>query len=70
MEWVIVRFPRVRDVFIDQRLVGQTNLLLSTKAGPQRFDLGPGGGYRPVQKKVTVANTDVDDPLVIAFLEG
>lgn len=70
MEWVIVRFPRTRDVFIDDRLVGVTNHLLATHAGPQVFDLGPGGGYRPSRKRVTVTDTVPEDPKIVMFLES
>jgi hypothetical protein len=70
MEWVIVRFPRTRDVYIDHRLVGVTNRLLATFAGPQVFDLGPDGGYQPSQKKITVKGTLSEDPKIILFAEA
>jgi hypothetical protein len=67
MEWVIVRFPRSRDVYIDGRLVGATNEILTTVAGPQTFDLGPGGDYRPPERLVTVSDTAPDAPQVVRF---
>ncbi len=67
MEWIEVQFRGVRDVFIDKRLVGATNTLLVTREGPQLVNLGPGGGYRPRNRQVTVTNTAADDPMVVKF---
>jgi hypothetical protein len=69
MEWVIVRFSRTRDVFINDRRVGVTNRILASFAGPQVIDLGAGGGYTPPRKKVTLKGTIREDPAIILFGE-
>jgi hypothetical protein len=67
VEWIKVTFPAVRDVFIDDRLVGATNKLLLTREGRQKIDLGPDGGYRPRSKHITVTDTAADDPKIVEF---
>ena len=41
MEWVMVTYPLVRDVFIDGRRSGQTNTLLVVAEGSHLFDPDP-----------------------------
>ncbi|MGH7342523.1 MAG: hypothetical protein ACREKH_18725 [Candidatus Rokuibacteriota bacterium] len=67
MEWVEVQFPATRDVFIGNRLVGATNTLLTTREGPQTIHLGPGGGYKPRERRVNVTGTAADDPMTVIF---
>ena len=69
MEWVIVRYPTKRKVFMDGNSIGDTNVVLAIEAGPHVFDLGPGGGYTPARDKRTVKDTSSDDPLEIQFHE-
>lgn len=67
MEWVIVTYPRTRDVFIDTRRSGQTNRLLIVSEGTHEFHLGVPVDYRPRKRVVPVTDTTPDDPLKIAF---
>jgi hypothetical protein len=57
MEWVVVKYPRVRDVFIDGRRSGETNRLLVVAEGTHRFDLGMPPDYAPDRQIVTVTDT-------------
>lgn len=67
MEWVIVRYPRVRDVFIDGRRSGPTNRMLIVRAGTQTFDLGSPVDYTPQQQRIVVTNTTAAAPRLIDF---
>jgi len=67
MEWVMVTYPRVRDVFIDGRRSGQTNRLLIVGEGTHMFDLGTPPDYRPTKRTVTVTDTSPAAPMIIDF---
>ena len=67
MEYVRVKFPTDRYVYIDDERNGQTNDVLRVDAGTHIFDLGPLKNYRPPTRKVRVENTTVLEPLEIAF---
>jgi hypothetical protein len=67
MEWIIVDYPRVRDVFVDGRRTGQARELLIVREGTQVFDLGVPADYQPSKRKVRVTNTSEADPMTIAF---
>ena len=67
MEWVVVFFPNKRDVFIDGRRSGETEVKLIVSTGRHRFSLGVPRNYKPLHKDVTVKNTTVLTPQSIAF---
>jgi hypothetical protein len=67
MEYVRVKFPTDRFVYIDDEQDGQTNDVLRVDAGTHIFDLGPLKNYRPASRKVVVKDTTVLEPLEIAF---
>lgn len=67
MEWVIVRYPRIRDVFIDGRRSGPTNHLLIVREGTQTFHLGLPVDYRPQRQTVVVTGTSAANPQLIDF---
>lgn len=67
MEWVMVVHPRTRDVFVDGRRSGQTNVVLIVAKGTHRFDLGTPLDYTPRRRDVKVVGTSPLDPLEIAF---
>ncbi|MGH8587639.1 MAG: hypothetical protein ACREWE_16140 [Gammaproteobacteria bacterium] len=67
MEWVIVKYPRMRDVFIDGRRSGPANLMLIVREGTQTFDLGTPIDYRPSRRTVAVTGTSAADPAMIEF---
>ena len=66
-EFVVVSYPRVRDVFIDGRRSGQTNQLLVVGEGEQEFDLGSPVDYRPRRRVVVVTGTTDNSPQRIRF---
>lgn len=67
MEFVKVTFPTDRFVYIDDEQNGKTNDVLRVDTGTHIFDLGNLKNYRPAQRKVTVQDTTVLEPMVIAF---
>ncbi|MGH8593081.1 MAG: hypothetical protein ACREX9_12905 [Gammaproteobacteria bacterium] len=67
MEWVIVNYPRVRDVFVDGRRSGPTNLLLIVREGTQTVHLGTPVDYQPARRTLTVTGTSAADPEMIKF---
>ena len=67
MEYVKVRFPTDRLVYIDGEENGSTNEMLRVEAGTHVFELGNLANYRPAARKVTVQDTTALEPLEIAF---
>ena len=67
MEWMIVNYPRVRDVFVNTRRWGQTNHLLVIGPGTWTISLGQPVDYLPEQQPVTVANTTAASPQEVTF---
>ena len=67
MEYVVVRFPTRRLVYIDDEENGATNDVLRVDAGTHVFSLGNVANFRPAQRTVTVADTSVLEPLEIRF---
>jgi hypothetical protein len=67
MEYVIVRYPTRRLVYIDDEENGYTNDVLRVDAGTHVFALGNLDNFRPAQRSVTVEDTSVLEPLEIKF---
>jgi hypothetical protein len=67
MEWVMVRYPRVRDVFVGGRRWGETNRLLIVREGTQEFHLGDPVDYAPPKRRVKVTRTSAAAPMRIDF---
>lgn len=67
MEYVIVKYPDTRDVYIDDVLNGQTNEILYIDAGTHTFDLGKPEDYLPDEQDVVVSGTNVLTPMEITF---
>ena len=67
MEYVIVRYPTRRLVFIDDEQNGYTNDVLRVDAGTHVFALGSPANYRPAQRTVAVADTSALEPLEVRF---
>jgi hypothetical protein len=67
MEYVIVRYPTRRLVYIDDEENGTTNDVLRVDAGTHVFSLGNLDNFRPAQRTVTVEDTSVLEPLEIKF---
>ncbi len=67
MEYVLVIYARVRDVFVDGRRSGVTNRLLIVPRGTHEFSLGIPVDYRPPDQTLPVAGTNAASPLKIVF---
>ncbi|HWD22368.1 MAG TPA: hypothetical protein VG591_04485 [Burkholderiales bacterium] len=67
MEYVKVKFPTRRLVYVDEEENGYTNELLRVDAGTHVFELGNLANFRPASRTVTVRDTTVLEPLEIAF---
>jgi hypothetical protein len=67
MEYVIVRFPTRRRVYIDGEDSGCTNDVLRIDAGTHRFALGNLDNFRPASRTVAVKDTSVLEPLEVRF---
>ena len=66
MEYVVVRYPQVRDVRIDGQTAGKTNATLMVEKGHHIFDLGEPLDYAPPTVEKNVQNTVPEAPLIIA----
>lgn len=69
MEYVIVRYPEERDVFVDDQQVGKTNQTLDIETGHHTFSLGGPADYTPVDQTVAVSGTNPIIPLEIEFTQ-
>lgn len=68
MEYVIVKYPDVRDVFVDDQPVGKTGQTLEIQTGHHRFTLGEPVDYTPPVQDVVVAATNPIIPMEIEFM--
>lgn len=67
MEYVIVRFPTRRLVYIDDEENGYTNKVLRVDAGTHVFTLGNLANFRPASRTLRVRDTNVLEPLEVKF---
>jgi hypothetical protein len=67
MEYVIVKFPTRRLVYIDEEKNGYTNDVLRIDAGTHLFRLGHLDNFRPASRTLTVKDTSVLEPLQLRF---
>lgn len=67
MEFVIVKYYRKRNVFMDGNPNGKTNETLRVEEGTHKFDLGGHKNYSPVFIKARVMNTTQIKPMEIEF---
>jgi hypothetical protein len=67
MEYVIVRYPTRRLVYIDDEKNGYTNDVLRIDAGTHVFTLGHLDNFRPASHTATVKDTTVLEPLRLSF---
>lgn len=65
--WVIVPFPVVRDVYVDDVRCGQTNTSFSVQLGTHKFDLDVPKDYQPAVIEASIDGTPVN-PTVVTFL--
>lgn len=67
MEYVVVKYYRKRNVFMDGNLVGKTGETLMVQEGTHRFDLGQPKNYTPTYRKASVTATISTDPMTVTF---
>jgi hypothetical protein len=67
MEYVIVKFPTRRLVYIDDEKNGYTNEVLRVDAGTHVFRLGNVANFRPASRTLKVKDTTVLEPLQLKF---
>jgi hypothetical protein len=67
IQWMIVHYPRLRDVFIDGLRAGMTEDTLPVREGTQRVHLGTPMDYDPPKRKVKVTDTTEDAPKEVSF---
>jgi len=68
MEYIIVKYPKHREVIIDGEPSGFTNMILMVQNGHHQIDLAGEADYSPVKLIVMVKNTDVDFPMKIELV--
>lgn len=67
MQYVKVRYPTRRIVYIDGARNGYTNQVLRVDAGTHVFQLGNLANFEPAFRRVMVRDTTLLEPLEIAF---
>lgn len=67
MEFVVVRYPSCRPVFMDGQDAGETARMLFVEEGHHVFDLGDPRDYGPPELEVEVTGTTAVTPLELAF---
>ncbi len=67
LQWVVVDYPRVRDVFVDGRRWAATNEIFLVSEGTHRFDLGAPRDYTPTKRTATVEQTSPQAPMHLEF---
>jgi hypothetical protein len=70
MEYVKVKYPTSRTVFIDGAESGQTNTVLRVGRGTYTINLGEPRDYTPMWRRPTVQNTGVNSPMEVEFEEA
>ncbi len=67
MEFIIVKYPSSRTVYIDGTRAGFTNEIMVLETGNHEFDLGKPEIYAPQRIDREVKDTAVTDPMVLVF---
>ena len=67
MEFVCVKFPSARTVYIDRAPGGSTNETLQVNRGVHRFDLGEPRDYAPSFRRRHVKDTTPIRPMEVCF---
>lgn len=67
MEFIVVRFPRKRSVFIDGEETGETGERLRVEEGTHTINLGDPRDYVPKWRRPTVTGTTSIEPMEIEF---
>ena len=64
--WVLVTYPTVRDVYVDDAKSGVTNTAFDVQLGTHKFDLDQPQDYKPDSVTALIDGTPIT-PTVIAF---
>jgi len=67
MEYLIVRFPESRNVWIDGVPQGRTDIVLELEAGTHDITLAPPHDFSPLGQTVLLQNTAPLDPCRVEF---
>ncbi len=66
-QWILVTFPEVRDVLVDDTVCGTTNKVMMVQLGTHKITLGGAQNYVSPPMPVTVYNTTQQKPMVLVF---
>lgn len=66
-QFVRVRYPTDRIVYVDGAQGGRTNRVLRVGQGTHVFDLGPRVNYKPARRKAVLVGTTSTEPLELSF---
>ena len=66
-EWILVDFPEVRDVLVDDTICGTTNKPMMVQLGHHTITLGGDQNYISPLMPVAVFNTSKQMPMVLVF---
>jgi hypothetical protein len=66
-QWILVTFPEVRDVLVDDTLCGTTNKPMIVQLGTHTITLGGTQNYTSPPMPVQVFNTSRAKPMVLIF---
>jgi hypothetical protein len=67
MEYIIVRYPHERTVFIDDNENGKTSKRLRVEQGTHTINLGEPRNYKPKWRRPTITGTTILNPMIIEF---
>ncbi len=70
MEYIVVRYPQKRSVFIDGEETGETGERLRVEEGTHTINLGAPRDYEPKWRRPTVTSTTSIRPMEIEFEEA
>jgi hypothetical protein len=66
-EFLLVKYPTKRPVWVDDKQCGFTNELIQVGEGHHKVDLGQPADYAPSSQLVEVRGTSVEAPKTISF---
>ncbi len=66
-EWIEVTFPEVRNVLVDDLLLGVTNQPIMVQRGHHTITLGGAQNYTSPPMPVAVLNTSQQNPMILVF---
>ncbi len=66
-EYVKIKFPTKRKVYVDGSPAGLTNRIFQVETGHHTFKLGPKKNYRPEKRERKVKDTLPTKPMIISF---